>query len=247
MLLSNKVAIVTGGSRGIGKAIVEEFSKEGAKVAFNYLKSEEEAYKIKNIIEADGREIAVFKVDVRDFDGMKEMVQKVKERFGKLDILVNNVGITRDKTLMLMQKEDWDDVIDINLSGVFNLTRAVIVTFLTQKSGTILNISSVSGIMGLPRQVNYSASKAGILGFTKSLAKEVGPYNVRVNALAPGYIKTDMTGKLKGNVFEKIISTIPLSRIGMPGEIAKAAVFMVSEKSSYITGQVIPIDGGLLM
>lgn len=247
MLLKNKVAIITGGSRGVGKAIVREFSRNGAQVVFNYLKSENEAIKLKKEIEANGRDVLIYKQDVKDFDGMKVMIEDIKKKFGKIDIIVNNAGILKDKALMLMSEEDWNDVIETNLSGVFNLTRAAIVTMLKQKEGIIINIASVSGITGMARQVNYSASKAGMIGFTKALAKEVGSYGIRVNAIAPGYTDTDMIVGLKEDKKGEIFHSIPLGRFGKSEEVAKLAVFLASEKSQYITGQTISIDGGLVM
>jgi len=186
MIFKGKVAIVSGGTRGIGKAIVLMLAQEGADIAFTYLKSAEEAEELIKEVESKGSKVQAYKIDVRDFDKAKEFVEKVKLEFGRLDILVNNAGITRDKALMMMAKEDWQEVLDTNLTGVFNLTRNTIVTFLKQKSGAIVNITSVSGVSGLSRQTNYSASKAGIIGFTKSLAKEVAGYGIRVNAVAPG-------------------------------------------------------------
>ncbi len=247
MLLKNKVAIVTGGSRGIGGAIVKEFSANGAKVAFNYLNSKDKARELKEEIESAGGEVYIFQGDVSNYDSMRKFVEEVKSHFGGLDIVVNNAGILRDKALMLMAQEDWNEVISTNLSGTFNLTRAAIVTLMKQKSGVVINITSVAGITGIPRQVNYSASKAGIIGLTKSLAKEVGPYEIRVNAIAPGYTNTDMINGLKDEFVEDIKKQIPLGRFGSPEEVAKTALFLASEKSSYITGQVITIDGGLVM
>ena len=247
MPLSNKVAIVSGGSRGIGRAIVEKFVSQGAKVAFNYLKSKEKAMKLKEKLEAKGGKVLVFKKDVKIYDDMKEMVEEVKSKFGGLDIVVNNAGILRDKALMLMEEEDWNDVITTNLSGTYNLIRAAIVTLLKQKSGNIINITSVAGITGMPRQVNYSASKAGVIGLTKALAKEVGPYNIRVNAIAPGYIDTDMVAGIKEEQKERIIEMVPLGRIGVSEEVAKVAAFLASERADYITGQTITVDGGLVM
>lgn len=246
-LLKDKTVIVTGGSRGIGKAIVQEFASNGANIAFNYLKSEDEAFKLKDELESRGTKTKVYKTDVKDFDGMKVMVEDVKKKFGTVDVIVNNAGILKDKALMFMEEDDWSDVLSTNLSGVFNLTRAVIVTLLKQKSGNLINITSVSGITGMARQVNYSASKAGVIGFTKALAKEVGPYNIRVNAIAPGYTSTDMVKDFKEDKKNEILKTIPLARFGRSEEIAKVALFLASERAKYITGQVITVDGGLVM
>ena len=194
-----------------------------------------------------GRRALPVQLDVRDFEGAKTLVNEVKKEFGKLDILVNNAGITKDKSLMMMNQEDWSDVIDTDLTGVFNTTRACIITFLKQKSGNIVNISSVSGIHPLPGQVNYAAAKAGVIGFTKSLAKEVAAYNIRVNAVAPGFISTEMTAELGDKNKEKFMNMIPLRRFGAPDEVAQAVVFLLSDESQYITGQTIQIDGGLGM
>ena len=247
MILKDKVAIVTGGSRGIGKAIVEDFAREGANVAFNFLKSEDKALEVKKEIEGMGREALTFRQDVKNYEAIKVMVEGVRSHFGRLDIIVNNAGILRDKALMLMEEQDWEDVIATNLSGAFNLVRAAIVTFMKQKSGNIINLTSVAGIKGMPRQVNYSASKAGIIGLTKALAREVGPYNVRVNAIAPGFIDTDMVSGLKDDYKEELLKRIPLKRFGKAEEVAKIATFLASNRSKYITGQVMTIDGGLAM
>jgi len=247
MILKDKVAIVTGGSRGIGKAIVEEFAREGANVAFNFLKSEDKALELKKEIEGMGREVLTFRQDVKNYEAIKVMVEGIKSHFGRLDIIVNNAGILRDKALMLMEEQDWEEVIATNLSGAFNLIRAAIVTFMKQKNGNIINITSVAGTKGMPRQVNYSASKAGMIGLTKSLAREVGPYNVRVNAIAPGFIDTDMVKDLKDNHKEDLLKAIPLNRFGKAKEVAKIATFIASEEAKYITGQVLTIDGGLAM
>ena len=247
MLLKDKVAIVTGGSRGIGRAIVEEFVKEGANVAFNFLKSEEKALKLKKEIEAKGRKALIFRQDVKNYGAIKVMVEGVRSELGRLDIIVNNAGILRDKALMLMEEQDWEDVIATNLSGAFNLIRASIVTFMKQKSGNIINITSVAGTKGMPRQVNYSASKAGMVGLTKSLAREVGSYNIRVNAIAPGYIDTDMVKNIKEDSKKEILKAIPLKRFGRSEEVARVAAFLASDKAKYVTGQVITIDGGLAM
>lgn len=242
-LLKDEVAIVTGGSRGIGRAIVFELINCGAKVVFTYLKSIDAASIILDEIKELGGEAAAIKADSRNYAEAKKVTDEAVKRFGRLDILVNNAGIIKDKALMLMDQSDWQDVIDTNLTGYFNMARACIVTMMKQKKGNIINISSVAGLVGIPRQVNYSAAKAGILGLTKSLAKEVGAYNIRVNAVAPGYIETDMTSALKDK--EKYLEYIPFKRLGKPEEVAKTVSFLASGKSEYITGQVIKVDGGL--
>lgn len=242
MLLTDKVAIVTGGTRGIGEAIVKRFAEEGCRVCFTYLKKQDLASKIER--QTKGR-TSGYRVDVKNFDRMKKFVQEVKGSFKRLDILVNNAGIAQDKPFLTMDKEDWTDVIETNLIGAFNTTRACIFTFMKQKNGNIINISSLSGIWGVAGQTNYAASKAGMIGFTKALAREAGPYNVRVNAIAPGFIETDMTTNLAKAEKEKIVARIPLGRFGLPDEVAELALFLASEKSSYITGQTLIIDGGL--
>jgi len=247
MLLKDKVAIITGGSRGIGKAIVKEFADQGAHIAFNFLKSEKESLNIKKEIESKGRKALIFKQDIKDYNAIKVMVEGVKSELGRLDIIVNNAGILKDKALMLMEEQDWEDVITTNLSGAFNLIRSAITTFMEQKNGNIINITSVAGLKGVPRQVNYSASKAGLIGLTKSLAREVGPYNIRVNAIAPGYIDTDMVKDLKEDYKKELLGRIPLNRFGRSEEIAKVATFLASDNAKYITGQIITADGGLAM
>ena len=245
MIFKNKVAIVTGGTRGIGRAVVLMLAKDGANVAFTYLKSALDAETLVKEVENLGRKCKAFQMDVRDFEKAKELVEKVKQEFSGLDILVNNAGVTKDKALMMMTKEDWQEVIDTNLGGLFNVTRSAIVTFLKQKSGNIVNISSVSGIIGLARQANYAASKAGIIGFTKALARETGPYNIRVNAVAPGFIETDMVSGLKEEYKTELKKRIPLERFGNVEDVAGVVKFLLSEKSGYITGQTIVIDGGM--
>jgi len=247
MLFKGQAAIVTGGTRGIGRAIALMLAAEGTDVAFTYLKSAKEADELAKEIEGLGRKVLALQIDVRDFQRSKELIEKVKLSFGRLDILVNNAGITKDKALMLMAKEDWQDVIDTNLSGTFNVTRNAIVTFLKQKSGNIVNITSVSGIAGMSRQVNYASSKAGIIGFTKSLAKEVAGLGVRVNAVAPGFVDTDMVSGLKEEYRNQLTATIPLSRFGKVSDVAGAVKFLLSEAASYITGQTIVVDGGLFI
>jgi 3-oxoacyl-[acyl-carrier protein] reductase len=243
MLLSDKVAIVTGGSRGIGKAIVMELVRDGAKVLFTYLKSSDAASTLVGEIKMMHGEAEAVKSDSREYEQAKDVIEKAINRFGRLDILVNNAGIIKDKALMLMDPSEWRDVIETNLTGYFNMAKACIVTMMKQKSGNIVNISSVAGVIGTPRQVNYASAKAGIVGLTKSLAKEVAAYNIRVNAVAPGYIETDMTKDLKQK--ENLLKLIPSGRFGTPEEVAKVVSFLASDRSEYITGQVIKVDGGL--
>ncbi len=244
-VLRDKVAIVTGGTRGIGRSIILALCREGADCAFTYAKDGSIAGSLAREVRNLGRRAMPFQLDVREFEGTKLFIEEVKQEFGRLDILVNNAGITRDKSLMMMDKNDWTEVIDTDLTGVFNTTRACIITFLKQKSGNIVNVSSVSGIHPLPGQVNYAAAKAGVIGFTKSLAKEVAPYNIRVNAVAPGFIDTDMTAGFGEKYKEKVMKMIPLDRFGAPDEVSQAVVFLLSDKSRYITGEVLQIDGGL--
>jgi len=245
MLFKDKTAIISGATRGIGRAIALELAREGANISFSFVKSQKEAEALVNEIEALGVKAKAFQVDIKDFLAVKNWVQETKETFGGLDIVVNNAGIIKDKALALMELDEWLDVVNTNLNGNFNLTRSSIVTLLKQKSGCIINITSISGVIGLPRQTNYSASKAGIIGFTKALAKEVAAYGVRVNAVAPGFVETDMLGELKEEYKNKMLGTIPLGRLGKAEEVAKAVKFLASEASGYITGQTIVIDGGL--
>jgi len=247
MILKGKVAVVTGGSRGIGREIALELAKEGADISFNYLKNSEQARILVKDINALGRKALAEQVDISDFAKVKEFVEKTKNTFGRLDILINNAGIIIDKALMMMEEQDWRKVIDTDLNGAFNVTRSCIVTFLKQKSGQIVNISSVSGITGQARQTNYSASKAGIIGFTKALAKEVAEYNIRVNAVAPGYIQTDMLNTLKEEQKDHLKKFIPLGRFGKPADVARVVLFLLSDAAQYITGQVITVDGGMAM
>jgi len=243
MLLKDRVAIVTGGSRGIGRAIVLDLVRNGAKVVFTYLKSDEAAAILLDEVKELKGEAEAVKSDSREYAKAKNVIDETLKKFGRLDILVNNAGIIKDKALMLMEPAEWRDVIETNLTGYFNMAKACIVTMMKQKSGNIINISSVAGVVGTPRQVNYASAKAGIVGLTKSLAKEVASYNIRVNAVAPGYIETDMTKNLKNK--EALLKLIPSGRLGSPEEVAKVVSFLASDKSNYITGQVIKVDGGL--
>ncbi len=245
--LKSKVAIVTGATRGIGRATALAVAREGADVAFTYLKSTDRAESLCKEIQGYKRRSLAMQVDVRDFQKSKEMVRQVLEKLGRLDILINNAGVTKDKALMMMTEDDWRQVIDTNLNGTFNVTRNCIVTFLKQKQGNIINVSSVSGIAGMARQTNYAASKAGIIGFTKSLAKEVAAHNIRVNAIAPGFIETDMLSELKDEQRGEIKKMVPLGRIGRSEDVTGAVKFLLSENSGFITGQTIVIDGGLFI
>jgi len=240
MSFAGQVAIVTGGSRGIGRAIVQRLAAEGAKVAFTYIQNKALADEV-----AQGDTITGYQVDVTNFEQAKDLVKQVKERFGRIDILVNNAGITRDKLLAMMTEKDWDDVIDTNLKGAFNLSKPVVGAMIRQRSGSILNITSISGIVGMPGQVNYSSSKAGMIGFTKALAKEMAKANIRVNALALGFVETDMTAVLNEEYRAKALGQIPLGRFGKAENMADVALFLLSDKANYITGQVIQVDGGL--
>lgn len=243
-LLKDKVAIVTGSGRGIGKAIALKLASSGADVVICDINEENAISASKEITEM-GRKSMAFKVDVTDFEKVNDMIQKVIENFNEVDILVNNAGITRDRNLFLMPKEDWDNVININLSGYFNVTRNLITHFLKKKSGSIVNIASVSGLIGLAGQTNYCASKAGIIGFTRALAKECGRARVRVNCIAPGYIETDMTNQMNEKHLEELKKMIPMRRFGTIEEVADLVLFLISDKAGYITGQVFTIDGGL--
>jgi len=244
-ILKGQVALVTGGSRGIGRALVLMLAREGCLVAFNYHHSEDRAKTLEKEVRALGGECYAGCVDVKDFVAVKAWVDRVKEKFGRLDILINNAGIIMDKALMLMSPEDWAQVIDTNLTGMFNATRACIVTFLKQKSGRVINISSVAGVTGQARQVNYSAAKGGMNAFTKALAKEVAAYGILVNAIAAGYIETEILSGLSEKQREQILQDIPLGKVGQVKDIANCVRFLLSPQSSYITGQIIQVDGGL--
>ncbi len=242
-----KVALITGATRGIGRQIAITFAKEKYNIALNYRTENEDLIKTKKEIEEIGVKCLALKADISNFEECENIAKQTIEQFGRIDVLVNNAGMTKDMLLMRMKKEDFEQVIDINLLGTFNMTKNVINYMIKAKSGRIINISSVVGISGNAGQTNYSASKAGIIGFTKSLAKEVASRNILVNAVAPGFIQTNMTDVLKEEVKEEIAKNIPLKRMGKPEDVANVVKFLASEDSSYITGQVINIDGGMLM
>lgn len=245
-LLQNKVALITGASRGIGRAIATTFAKEGANIAFTYLSSVEKGQALVAELEAFGIKAKGYRSDASDFTAAENLVNEVIADFGTMDILVNNAGITRDGLLMRMSEEQWDEVIRVNLKSVFNLTKAATKPMMKAKSGSIINLTSVVGIRGNAGQANYAASKAGIIGFTKSVALELGSRNIRSNAIAPGFIETEMTDELNAASIEEWKKTIPLKRGGQPEEVADACVFLASDLSRYITGQVLQVDGGML-
>jgi 3-oxoacyl-[acyl-carrier protein] reductase len=245
-LLQGKTALITGASKGIGRAIALKYAEQGADVAFTYLSSVEKGEALQRELEAMGVKAKGYRSDASDFKAAEELVNVVLADFGKLDILINNAGITKDGLLMRMTEEAWDTVININLKSVFNLTKAATKQLMKQKSGSIINLTSVVGIRGNAGQANYAASKSGIIGFTKSVALELGSRNIRSNAIAPGFIETEMTGELNQQVVDEWKSSIPLKRGGAPEEVADCAVFLGSDMSRYITGQVLQVDGGML-
>ena len=245
-LLANKVAVVTGAGRGIGRAVALAYARMGADVAC-VSRTEENSAKAAAEVEALGRRAWAVAVDVSDTAAVDAAAGKILDDAGRVDILVNNAGVTRDNLLMRMSEEEWDTVLDINLKGAFNFTKAFSRTFIKQRSGRIINIASVIGLIGNAGQSNYAASKAALIGFTKSIAKELAPRGITVNAIAPGFIETDMTAALDDKVRESIIGNVPLGRFGSPDDIAHAAVFLAMEPSGYITGQVLTVDGGMVM
>ena len=244
--LENKTAIITGGSKGIGKGIVEKFAQEGCNIAFTYLSSESSAIEVDKNAKSYGVKVIKYKSDASNFDQSSELIENVIKDFGSYDILINNAGITRDNLLLRMDEDSWKKVIDINLNSCFNLTKCAIREFMKKKDGVIINISSIVGVKGNAGQSNYSASKAGINGFTKSVALELGSRNIRCNAIAPGFIETDMTSQGDGKLLESWIESIPLKRAGNVSDVANLCSYLASDKASYITGQIIKVDGGLV-
>jgi 3-oxoacyl-[acyl-carrier protein] reductase len=245
-LLTGKTALITGASKGIGRSIAKRFAEEGANIAFTYLSSVEKGQALEKELQALGIKAKGYRSDASDYKASEELVNQVVADFGCLDVLVNNAGITKDGLLMRMSEEQWDSVITVNLKSVFNLTKAATRTLMKQKNGSVINLTSVVGIRGNAGQANYAASKAGIIGFTKSVALELGSRNIRSNAIAPGFIETEMTGELDQKVVEEWKQGIPLKRAGSADEVADCAVFLASDLSKYITGQVLQVDGGML-
>lgn len=245
--MDRKVALVTGGNRGIGKEIALVLAEDGYDIALNYRRETEELENVKNEIELKGVNCLLVKGDVSIFEDCEKMVKQTIDKYGKIDCLVNNAGITKDTLFLRMKEEDFKSVIDVNLGGTFNVTKQVVPYMTKARQGRIINLASVVGVSGNAGQANYSASKAGIIGFTKSLAKELASRNILVNAVAPGFIKTDMTDVLKEEQKEAILNVVPLKREGSPRDVANVVKFLAGEGSSYITGQVINIDGGMLM
>lgn len=244
-MLKNKIALITGAGRGIGRAIAIALAKEGAEVVINYNGSEERAKEVKQTIEENGGKASIYKCNDRDFAACEAMIKDIVKEYGYLDILVNNAGITKDGLIMKMKEEDFDSVLNVNLKGTFNTIRHSARQMLKQRSGKIINISSVSGILGNVGQANYAASKAGVIGLTKTMARELGSRGITVNAIAPGFVDTEMTEVLSEEIRENACKQIILGRFGKPEDIANTAVFLASDKADYITGQVISVDGGM--
>ncbi len=243
--MTERIAVVTGGSRGIGRAIALRLAQDGAKVIITYVRGKEAADEVIETIKSNGGEAFAYQFDVSDYEATQTAFANILDKFGKVDYLINNAGITRDALLMRMKEEDWDKVVTVNLKGAFNCIKAVVRPMLKQKFGRIVNITSVVAFMGNVGQANYVASKAGLVGLTKALAKELAPKGVTVNAVAPGFIETDMTAGLPEKIKEYMLSLIPLGRFGQPEEVAEVVAFLVSDKAAYITGQVIHVNGGM--
>lgn len=244
-LLEGKTAIITGGSKGIGRSIATKYAQEGANVAFTYLSSEEKALALESELAGLGVKAKAYKSDASQFEAAEQLIKDVTEEFGSFDILINNAGITKDGLLMRMSEEQWDQVLEVNLKSCFNLTKAALRPLMKQRSGSIINISSIVGVRGNAGQANYSASKAGMIGFTKSVALELGSRGVRANAIAPGFIATEMTDKLDEKMVKQWEEGIPLKRIGQAEDVANTAVYFGSDMSAYVTGQVLLVDGGM--
>lgn len=245
--LTGKTAIITGASRGIGAEIAMKFAEAGAKIVVNYSGSQDKAEAVVAAIQANGGEAIAVKANVSDAEAVKAMIDETMASFGSIDILVNNAGITRDNLMMRMKDDEWDDVINTNLKGVFICTKAVTRQMMKQRSGRIVNIASIVGVMGNAGQANYVAAKAGVIGLTKTTARELASRNITANAVAPGFITTDMTDKLSEDIQKTMLGQIPLGRFGKPEEVAKAALFLASDEASYMTGQTLHLDGGMVM
>ncbi|MBB6282129.1 3-oxoacyl-[acyl-carrier-protein] reductase [Geobacillus subterraneus] len=246
-MLEGKIALVTGASRGIGRAVALELARQGANVAVNYAGSEAKANEVVETIRSLGREAFAVQADVARAEDVERMVKTVLDQFGRLDILVNNAGITRDNLLMRMKEEEWDAVINTNLKGVFLCTKAVTRPMMKQRYGRIINVASVVGVIGNPGQANYVAAKAGVIGLTKTAARELASRNITVNAIAPGFITTDMTEALSAELKEEMLKQIPLARFGEPDDVARVAAFLASDAAGYMTGQTLHVDGGMVM
>lgn len=246
-LLDNKVVLITGASRGIGRSIALEMAKQGATIAYTYLSSVEKGEKLQQQIKNLGVNAKGFRSDASDFNQAQELIQNVLNEFGRIDVLINNAGITKDNLLLRLSEQDWDDVLRINLKSAFNLVKAVARPMLKERAGSIINITSVVGLTGNAGQSNYAASKAGMIGFTKSVAKEFGSRSIRCNAIAPGFIKTEMTAELDEKHMAGWLESIPMKRAGEAEDVANACIFLASNLSSYITGQVLTVDGGMVM
>jgi 3-oxoacyl-[acyl-carrier protein] reductase len=246
MLLKDEVAIVTGGTKGIGRAICLLFAEEGAKVVANFSKDVNAAEDLMKEAKSRGLSMGLFKADVTQFDQVKEMVEEAFAQYGRIDIFVNNVGLIRDNFLMLMSDDDWNSLLHTNLTSLFNCCRTVIRKMIPQRKGKIINISSISGILGTSGQTNYAATKGGVISFTKALAREIGPFNIHVNAVAPGLIESDVVSRMPKEKVEAITKSSSLGRIGKPEEVAQVVLFLASEHSNYITGQTIIVDGGII-
>jgi 3-oxoacyl-[acyl-carrier protein] reductase len=244
-LLEGKVAIITGATRGIGRGVAEVFAKNGADIAFTYVSSDEKAKEVEGVLKSYGVKVKSYKFNVSDYQATEDFINDVAEEFGRIDAIVNNAGITRDGLLMRMSEENWDDVMNINLKSVFNVTKCALKTLLKQRFGSIINMSSVVGIEGNGGQSNYAASKAGVIGFTKSIAQEIGSRNIRCNAIAPGFIETEMTADLDPEVIKGWVEDIPMKRSGTPEDVANTALFLASDLSNYVNGQVINVCGGI--